>query len=246
MADLLTASKLCKEEREKRGLTREDLHKITKIPIDIIRRLEEDEKYLKNDPYAYFLMKVLIEYYQLDVKLTKVAEETTGEQINRKNNEKNKEEKQSFLIKFFKTVFLFIIGFIFTFLSISSKNRQEQEDKLAKFFTLLYAGFPEEKSIQIVSENKNKTNKISLKAIDYVWLTAYIDGKEKILKLKKGQKIKLSFKNKIEFETIGNADNLIIVYENKQVAFEKKVVHNLFVDSDGVFFNGYNLAKEEG
>ncbi|NPA12779.1 MAG: hypothetical protein GXO45_02200, partial [Aquificae bacterium] len=48
-----------------------------------------------------------------------------------------------------------------------------------------------------------------------------------------------------KFETIGNADNLIIIFNKKSIDFNNKIIHNLFVDAEGVFFNGYNLTKEE-
>lgn len=240
MADLITAGKLCKEEREKRGLSREDLHNITKIPVDIIRRLEEDENYLKKDPYAYFLMKVLINYYDLDITLEKQSEK---KEITPVKKEK-KEEKQGFFLRFFKTIFAFLAGLIFVVINTSGKTKEDTS--ITEFFQLIGNPQPENKWIEI-SENSSKkyVQIISLKAKDYVWITAYIDGKEKIIKMEKGQKIRLSFKEKIKFETIGNADSLIIIFDKKKVDFEKKVVHNLFVDGEGVFYNGYNLAKEE-
>ncbi|WP_457636315.1 helix-turn-helix domain-containing protein [Persephonella sp.] len=242
MTDLITAGKLCKEEREKRGLSRKDLHNITKIPIDIIKRLEEDENYLRKDPYAYFLMKVLIDYYQLDIELERNPE--TDKKVENVKKVEDTEERQGFFIRLFKTVFVFLIGFIFVLISTSGKNKKE--NGLTDFFQLISNPQPEDNWIEIKdSSSKDGIQKISLKAKDYVWITAYIDGKEKVIKMKKGQKVKLFFRHKIKFETIGNAKNLVILFDDKKVDFEKKVVHNLFVDGDGVFYNGYNLAKEE-
>ncbi|WP_293443155.1 helix-turn-helix domain-containing protein [Persephonella sp.] len=242
MTDLITAGKLCKEEREKRGLSRKDIHNITKIPVDIIKRLEEDENYLRKDPYAYFLMKVLIDYYQLNIKLEKNHE--TDKRVESVRKVEDAEERQGFLVRLFKTVFVFLVGFIFFFISTSGKNKKESS--ITEFLHLISTPQPEDNWIEIKDGNsKNDIQKISLKANDYVWITAYIDGKEKVIKMKKGQKVKLFFKHKIKFETIGNAKNLVILFDNKKVDFEKKVVHNLYVDGDGVFYNGYNLAKEE-
>jgi len=242
LADLITAGKLCKEEREKRGLSRQDLHNITKIPVDIIRRLEEDENYLRKDPYAYFLMKVLINYYNLDIELEK--ENESEKKTKSLKDENKKEEKQGFFVRFFKTVFALLIGLLFVIINTSGKNKED--DDITDFFRLISIPQPDNNWITIKENSSQKfIQKISLRAKDYVWITAYIDGEEKIIKLKKGQKIRLSFKQKIKFETIGNADNLTIIFDNRKVDFEKKVVHNLFVDGDGVFYNGYNLAKEE-
>jgi len=245
LADLITAGKLCKEEREKRGLSREELHRITKIPVDIIRRLEEDENYLRKDPYAYFLMKVLVSYYNLDIQLTRDFD--TQEQTEKpvEHREEEKEERQGFFFRFFKAVFTFVVIFTAGFLGLSSKDKND--DDFLEFLHAFTYPHPEPASHTAIIDatSKSGTKKISLKANDYVWLTAYIDGREKVIKLRKGQRMRLSFKNKIRFETIGNADNLVIIYEDKKVDFEKKVVHNLFVDGEGVFFNGYNLVKGE-
>ncbi|MBK3331851.1 hypothetical protein GWK41_02065 [Persephonella atlantica] len=237
MTDLITAGKLCKEEREKRGLSLQDVHNVTKIPVDIIRRLEGDENYLSKDPYAYFLMKVLIDFYQLDVHLTK--EKETSEKQEKKETA---EEKQSFFVRFLKAVFTLVAGFFV--INTAVKKDIEHSNSIEH---LIKVELPEKENVSDISEaeKKKEINRIVLTALDFVWLTAYVDGKEKVLRLKKGQKVKLSFKKKIRFETIGNADNLVIIYDRKKVAFERKIIHNLFVDGEGVFFNGYNLAKEE-
>jgi len=241
LADLITAGKLCKEEREKRGLSREELHRITKIPVDIIRRLEEDENYLRKDPYAYFLMKVLIDYFQLDIQLSR---ENEKEKKEKPEKQEEKEERQGFFFRFFKAVFTFLIILTLGILGISSDK--EEEDDFHKFLQAFAYPHPEPEPLvneQPAQEKREKT--ISLKAYDYVWLTAYIDGQEKVIKLKKGQKLNLPFKEKIKFETIGNANNLVIIFDGKKVDFEREVIHNLYVDGAGVFFNGYNLVKGE-
>jgi transcriptional regulator with XRE-family HTH domain len=242
LTDLITAGKLCKEEREKRGLSREEVHKITKIPIDIIRRLEEDETYLRKDPYAYFLMKILIDYFELDIKLQKDFDKTPEKK--KEEQEKTAEEKENIFIKFFKTMFVFSLGSLFVILNFTEEKKKEND--LEDFFALIGDYSIEESNLPVV-ENKDskKVEYIRLKAKDHVWITAYVDGIEKIIKLKRGQKIKIPFKKKIKFETIGNADSLVLIFDNKKVDFERKVIHNLFVDGDGVFYNGYNLAKEE-
>ncbi len=237
MTDLITAGKLCKEEREKRGLSLQDVHNVTKIPVDIIKRLEEDENYISKDPYARFLMKVLIDFYQLDIQLTTSSPETEKKEV-----KKDVEEKQSFIVRFLKGVFTTTVSFFIIDTAIQSNTKESIniEQQLIKFET------PDKKSFLLSHKREKKdVSIITLTAIDHVWLTAYVDGKEKVLNLKKGQKVKLPFKNKIKFETIGNADNLVIIYDRKKVAFERKIIHNLFVDGEGVFFNGYNLAKEE-
>ena len=240
MTDLIQAGKLCKEERERRGLSREDLHNATKIPVDIIRRLEEDENYLRKDPYAYFLMKVLVDYFQLDIDISHGKEEKPKE-----NKLEEKPEKTNFFLKFFRTVFG-VLAFLSVVVIFTQTKDNKEENKLTRFLQAL-AYSPLEETTEIKKETiKPDIKKIHLKAKDYVWLTVYIDGKEKVIKMKKGQKVNLSFKNKIRFETIGNAENLEITFNKKKIYLTEKIVHNLFVDKEGIFFNGYNLAEGEG
>ncbi|WP_029522601.1 helix-turn-helix domain-containing protein [Persephonella sp. KM09-Lau-8] len=241
MIDLIQASKICKDEREKRGLSREDLHKITKLPVDIIRRLEEDENYLKKEPYAYFQMKVLLNHFGINEELSR---ETLPEEPKKEKEEKIEYQPKSSFFKFFKGVFGALIIVLFTALSFSFKEKEE--DDFASFLSLLNSTPEEKKQIpQKIEKNTKVIKNIHLKAKNYVWITAYIDGKEKVIKLTKGQSIKLKFNKKIKFETIGNANNLIIIFDDKKVALNQKIIHNLFVDNEGVFYNGYNLAQEE-
>ncbi len=76
-----------------------------------------------------------------------------------------------------------------------------------------------------------------------MWISVYIDGKINIFNLKKGEEIPINFNNKVYFQTIGNADKVLLIYNGKKITFSKKVIHNLFVDATGVFKNGYNLAQ---
>ncbi|WP_029520947.1 helix-turn-helix domain-containing protein [Persephonella sp. IF05-L8] len=243
MIDLIQASKICKDEREKRGLSREDLHKITKLPVDIIRRLEEDESYLKKEPYAYFQMKILLNHFGINEELSR---ETPVEELKKEKEEKIEYQPRNSFFKFFKGVFGALVLILFTALSFSFKEKEE--DRFVVFLSLLNSS-PEEntKTTNNLDFERNIKNirNIHLKAKNYVWITAYIDGKEKVIKLTKGQSVKLKFNKKIKFETIGNANNLIIIFDNKKVALNKKIIHNLFVDNEGVFYNGYNLAQEE-
>ncbi|WP_297453613.1 helix-turn-helix domain-containing protein [Persephonella sp.] len=241
MIDLIQASKICKDEREKRGLSRKDLHKITKLPVDIIRRLEEDENYLKKEPYAYFQMKVLLNYFGIDEELSR---EISPEEPKKEREEIVEYQPKSSFLKFFKGVFGALILVLFTALSFSFKEKDE--DNFASFLSLLNST-PEENAKPQKNPDRNIKNikNIHLKAKNYVWITAYIDGKEKVIKLRKGQSIKLKFNKKIKFETIGNANNLVIIFDNRKVALNQKIIHNLFVDNEGVFYNGYNLAQEE-
>ena len=241
MIDLIQASKICKDEREKRGLSREDIHKATKLPIDIIRRLEEDENYLKKEPYAYFQMKVLLNHFGINEELTR---EISPEEPKKEREEKIEYQPKSSFFKFFKGVFGALILVFFTALSFSFKEKDE--DNFTSFLSLLNSTpeentKPQENPVRNIKNIKN----IHLKAKNYVWITAYVDGKEKVIKLTKGQSIKLKFNKKIKFETIGNANNLVIIFDNRKVALNQKIIHNLFVDNEGVFYNGYNLAQEE-
>ncbi|RUM61852.1 MAG: hypothetical protein DSY59_01135, partial [Persephonella sp.] len=56
---LIELSNRCKEERLKRNISLKELHNLTKIPIDVLRNLEENEDYIMNNPYSKYLLKFI-------------------------------------------------------------------------------------------------------------------------------------------------------------------------------------------
>jgi len=103
----------------------------------------------------------------------------------------------------------------------------------------------ETKQATITSENQdNKIIYIVLKADDEVWIIATIDGEKTIFNIKKDEEKTLYFGNKIVFETVGNADKLKIIFEDQEVKIsDREIIHNVFVDSEGIFYNGYNVLR---
>jgi len=45
---------------------------------------------------------------------------------------------------------------------------------------------------------------------------------------------------------VGNADNLFISFKGKTVKLTEnsKILHNIFIDDEGVFLNGYNILSD--
>ncbi|MDQ7055161.1 MAG: hypothetical protein Q9M89_01085 [Persephonella sp.] len=134
-------------------------------------------------------MKVLIDFYQLDIQLTK--EKGTSEKQEKKEPA---EEKQSFFIRFLKAVFTVMAGLFIIDTAVKKDIKYSNDIQ-----NLIKVELPENKKISDISEveKKKEINRIVLTALDFVWLTAYVDGREKVLRLRKGQRVKLSFKNKI-------------------------------------------------
>ena len=77
-----------------------------------------------------------------------------------------------------------------------------------------------------------------------MWIAISVDGEKSIINLKEGESKTIHFNNKIVFETIGSADKLKIIYDGKEVKISgREIVHNVFVDSEGIFYNGYNVLR---
>jgi transcriptional regulator with XRE-family HTH domain len=238
--------KVLKEERLKRGLSLEDVHKKTKISIETLKNIEESPEYLENQPYAKFLVKQLIKEYNLNVSIDEEKKEEVPERIERKEPKKEVVAFISALIGIFK--FSFVISTIAGIFYLSQTTAVSNvKDRIIELISMSVE--PEEPieiiSFKEVNKDGKKINDIVLKAKADIWLTAYVDGRETILKLKKGEKKKITFCKKIRFETIGNANKLEVVFDNKRVklSHNKKILHNVFVDSEGIFINGYNIVE---
>lgn len=249
MPALSEIGKILKEEREKRGLSLREVHQRTKISMETLRNIEEDPQYIQEEPYAKFLIKQLIKEYNLDIKLEEPKQEVKIETPEHKPKKVNKTAAAIIVTLFHVFRIAFVVGVFVSLIYLSkTTTASNMKDKLVELITSPTKHFSNQ-PIEIVSyreinENGKKIDDIVLKANADIWLTAYVDGKETILKLKKGETKKITFCNKIRFETIGNADNLEVVFNNKKVKLsQKKVLHNVFVDSKGIFINGYNIVE---
>lgn len=94
------------------------------------------------------------------------------------------------------------------------------------------------------TDTSDSQKQIILKSNGDVWITASIDGEKKIFNIKEGEVKVITFTNKIAFETIGNVHQLIMVFDDKEISLkDKEIIHNVFVDGEGIFYNGYNLLR---
>ncbi len=238
MSTLIEIASRCKERREELGISRQQLRDKTKIPVDIIEKLEEDQEYIKKEPYARFLIKQIALTLDVQFDLDEQIEKTKPKPV---ETEKNK----GFVFRLLKLSFLSSLLFTFFFLSASF----DRPEKSQKFYEFLSIKNTDSKTKENIYENQNKPipTSITLKATGNVWLTVYIDNVQQIIKLKKGERKNIRFKEKIKIETVGNPKDLVIMFNNKPVklSYSKKILHNIFIDSDGIFLNGYNLAEKK-
>ncbi len=249
MPALHEIGKILKEEREKRGLSLKEVHERTKISVEILKNIEEDPEYIKKEPYAKFLIKQLIKEYGLDIKIEEPKKEIVVEIPEKKPKKINKTAAAVIVSLFHIFRIAFVVGVFTSLIYLSQTTTASNvKDRLIELITLPSKHFSNQ-PIEIVSfkevhKDGKKIDDIVLRANSDIWLTAYIDGKETIIKLKKGETKKITFCNKIRFETIGNANKLEVVFNNKKVKLShKKVLHNVFVDSEGIFINGYNIVE---
>ncbi|WP_457622800.1 helix-turn-helix domain-containing protein [Persephonella sp.] len=238
MPTLIEIASRCREKREELGISRHDLRDETKIPVDIIEKLEEDPDYIKKEPYAKFLIKQIARSLNVPFDLEEETKEIEPIPV-------KKEEKKGLVYRFLKLSFLSSLLFTFFLLSASF----DRSEKSQKFYEFLNSTGIENSTETNIYQNKNRPipTSITLKATGNVWLTVYVDNVQHIIKLRKGEKKIIKFKDKIKIETVGNPKDLVIMFNNKPVklSYSKKILHNIFIDSDGIFLNGYNIAEKK-
>jgi len=227
---------LIKKEREKRNLSLNDLSKKLKIPVSILEKLESDEQYVEeNVPYSMFMLKSIAKELEIsDLSFNSdinQEEEKKSTQTSKKTDtmQKIEENLKNKFLSFFRIVSLIVLIFTFLFLSYSFK---EQPDKVSVSYNL------EENNVENLKAQNLVYSKSPLVLIakkGNIWISADIDGEKKVISLKKGQSKVVVFQKEIRFETIGNADNLTIIYNGEKISFSDKIIHNIFVDSEGIF-----------
>ncbi len=245
--------KLLKETRLSKGITIEYLFMKTRIPKDIIKRIENEPDFLEQNPYARIFFKQLCKELNINIKQLEEKKETLAEKIKKLEEQpleeqKSKDETLTFSKKVVNTAASLSILFSLVLLSMSFKEKSS-EDPFKIFVESKAVENPEkiekqESKKQIKKQESFLGNTVLLKAEATVWITAVVDGKNRVITLKKGEKRLIPFDSKIVFETIGNSKNLVINYNDKEIIIPKEIVHNVFVDKEGIFFNGENLLGD--
>ncbi len=238
MIDYEGLRKLLRETRIEKGLSYNDLRKKTKIPSDIIKKIEEDEDFVEKNIYARMFLKQLLKTLGVSAEI----------QVYVKQEKIENQENINIDGKLVNTSLGLTVLSGFIFMSLAFKGENSSQDLQAYKIILETKPIVEEQKPYVEIEDKKsiveRAKSIILKAESDVWITASVDGELEIINLKSGEEAEISFFNKVVFETIGNAKSLKINFNDREVVIKKEIVHNLFVDSDGIFLNGYNLIKE--
>lgn len=232
--------KLIKEARKNSNVSLEDISKKLKVPKHVLLEFENDETYFdKNYPYSLYLLRELANF--LNIKISEVKKEENPEETSHQKKDSIIPKIKEKIVSLFKLSFLFTSLFVF-FLLIYSFNKKEDTTQI---YNIKEEKINKKDLTYNIQKNINKTYILKIIARKDLWLTANIDGIEKVYKIKKNNRINLSFKKKIYFETIGNADGAILEFKNKKVNLGKnEIVHNIFIDKDGIFKDGYNILEE--
>ncbi|MCX7759570.1 MAG: helix-turn-helix domain-containing protein [Hydrogenothermaceae bacterium] len=220
-----------KKKRESARLTIEDLSEKSSIPVKIIEKIEEDPEYIKT-PYGKLQAKAIMKFLNIDYDI----------KINNTDTEVYKPSEKRYsniLIKSVKLIPHIAILVIFSIYIHATAKNSPSEPKVSLNNTV---------DIKPTLENQTDTSdsqkQIILKSNGDVWITASIDGEKKIFNIKEGEVKVITFTNKIAFETIGNVHQLIMVFDDKEISLkDKEIIHNVFVDGEGIFYNGYNLLR---
>jgi len=232
---------LFRETRIQKGLSYEDLKEKTKIPVDVIQKIEESNEYVENSIYARMFFKQLLRELGINAQIENIQPEKEPP----KDKESPISENAGKLVNA-SLGLTALSGLIF--ISLAFKPDSKNQD-LQAYKVILQSNPSQENSIVTGTKEEEKSiveeaKSIKLTATSDVWITANIDGEMEIINLKAGDKVDISFLKKVVFETIGNANALRIEFNNKQIVIKKQIVHNIFVDAQGIFLNGYNLIKE--
>jgi cytoskeletal protein RodZ len=220
-----------KSARIEKGLTTEELSSLAGVSVDIIEKIENDEDFVLKDPYGRLYAKKLCQFLQLDCNL---PSETVEVNLIKEKNHSFSQKVSKFLPHLFAGFIL--IAFIYANANLNKNTTFQVKPVQHK---------EETKQVTITSENQdNKITYIVLKADNEVWITATIDGEKTIFNIKKGEEKTLYFENKIVLDTVGNADKLRIIFGDQEVKIsDREIIHNVFVDSEGIFYNGYNVLR---
>ncbi len=241
---------LIKKEREKNNITLEELSSKLKTTKAVIYNVENNEKFIeKNKPYSLYLLKAICN--ELNIKIEEENKNKENFELPKPQNNTVKDQKYLSSIKekifnIFKLSFLSLALFsIFIYQYFTNNNvKLNNEEEIASYSYEIPVYKENTKSY--LSRQQNSLNNIYIISKNQTWISANIDGKDKVYNLTKNKKINITFKNKIHFITIGNASDIIIYYKGKKVTFQnKKLIHHIFVDNTGIFKNGYNILGKK-
>lgn len=216
-----------KEHRERRGLSVSEVARETAIPESIIIKIETDPAYSSTAHGRLQAKKIL---RSLGVEYTEETSETHWQPPSSKGSGKVPGLSR----------YAVLLGLVVTLAVFIYANAIYREEK-----TQLSAAAPVYLPAEIqLQEDHPKVNSITLKSSGDVWITATIDGEKTIFNIRDGETKTIAFQNKIAFETIGNVHQLTIQFGEQEVSFkDKEVIHNVFVDEEGIFYNGYNVLR---
>ncbi|MCX7739069.1 MAG: hypothetical protein N2Z80_06650 [Hydrogenothermaceae bacterium] len=217
---------IIKIEREVRGLSVSDLAKQVSLPESTIIRIEQDPDYIKTH-HGILQAKAVLKYLNIDVYILLQPDETL----------KPQKSKKFFYSSKYLTYSIALILFAI-FLYANAVYRNQIDVQIDQNSTA---------NLQVNQENleyQHVEKVITLKSEGDVWITAIIDGEKIIFNLKEGESKTIRFENKVTFETIGNVNQLTMILNGKEVSLkDREIVHNIFADEEGIFYNGYNILR---
>lgn len=217
-----------KEYREKIGLSVSELAKETAIPESIIIKIETDPSYCSTAHGKLQAKKIL---KHLGVEFQEDVLETQHSPSVGRNSKKARG----------LTRYVIHLGLLVTLVVFIYANAIYRQEKTELSSNTVPAYIPKETQPE---DNQPHISSITLKSSGDVWITATIDGEKTIFNIKEGETKTITFQNKIAFETIGNVHQLTIQFGDQEVSFkDKEVIHNVFVDEEGIFYNGYNVLR---
>lgn len=241
-----------KQVREARGISLEDVQAHTKIPIDILRSIERDEKVIKISPiYLKGFLKIYSKFLGVELPQDKKEHNVFSPSADKKSGSFKKQEiklslgeKVNFSLWFkiaVTSIILIILIFLGIKLSHKRKNILKESPKVSNVTDKTPAKAPAKVAPNKVSVSvqppKTTRIKLAVRAKENTWLQVKLDGRIVFRQiLKKGTSESWVAKDRFEL-SIGNAAALDLELNNKIISplgRHGQALKNVLITKDGL------------
>ncbi|MDP2939360.1 MAG: DUF4115 domain-containing protein [Candidatus Omnitrophota bacterium] len=240
MDDIEGLGSQLRQVREARGISLEEVQAKTKIPIDILRSIEREEKIRRLSPvYLKGFLKIYAKF--LGVKITTDEASKTGASFAPKK-ESNAFEKSKFQLSSGKKInyFLWIkifVSLVILIVLIRFVIFLSHKRKLAPSKTSVPQVVSTVKLPEVRSQEKATRRKLAIRAKENTWLQVKCDGKLFFRGiLRKGTSESWVAKDKFEL-SVGNAAAIDLELDNKVISplgRRGQALKNITITKDGL------------
>jgi len=252
-----------KRSRLEKGLTLEDVHKKTKIHLDVLKSLEEDSLINLDPIYARGFLKIYCKFLGLDInEFIKENKEKppflvkSGQSAYLSGTSSIKKDYSARIVSLAKrlpigkiiviVIVIALAAWVFSIgKNIAGKLRRSRRDSVSSSLTLAQKKSPSSKiksqgpAGDVVRERRQSSSgvKLSIRAREDCWVQVAVDGRLLARNmLRKGKTETWQGKEKIEF-SLSNAGAVYLEVNNKSIPSigrKGQAVKNALVNKEGL------------